>query len=597
MEDSPRSKEDMEQRCEALEAQCSKLERRYKRLESDYKRINIMYKMAERLRDANENEKEKQYFYNRILLRVCADIVFVLDKDMRIMLASETLAHLLGAPDVNAILNQDAERVFRARMPGEFIEEMIDWFRTVTDTALPLNITRTVFLLGGPEMTFDCTLSPAVGKFGVIEGIVINMHDITEMDMAKRRAEEASHSKSSFLATMSHEIRTPLNAIIGLSEIEMQKDIPDETRENLEKIFISGSNLLGIINDILDISKIEAGSMDIVPIGYSMSELVSSVIQLNLVRIGSKNIAFGLEMDHTIPRELVGDELRVKQVLNNLLSNACKYTAEGFVKLSVEWAREGDRARVRFEVSDSGQGIRPEDLDRLFNEYTQLNARANRNIEGTGLGLSITKKLVELMNGNITAESEFGKGSIFAVTILQKIADETQVGAGAVNDLKEFNFGGYCGKWSKNLIRSYMPYGNVLVVDDIDINLDVAMGLLLPYGLRVDCVTSGREAIEKITEGGEDDSETPIYDLILMDHMMPEMDGIETTGIIRRDVGTDYARTVPIIALTANAMAGDEEMFLASGFDGFISKPIDIMKLDLELNKRIRDKHKITDNA
>ena len=446
-------------------------------------------------------------------------------------------------------------------------------------------------------MTFDCSLSPAVSKFGVIEGIVFNMHDITELDEAKKKAEEASNSKSEFLATMSHEIRTPLNAIIGLSEIEMQKELPAQTHENLEKIFGSGSNLLGIINDILDISKIEAGSMEIIPINYDTLALISSAIQLNLLRIGSKNIAFGLEMDHTIPKELFGDELRVKQILSNLLSNACKYTAEGFVKMSVGWKKERDCARLRFEVSDSGQGIRPENLDKLFNEYTQLNSKANRNIEGTGLGLSITKKLIELMNGTITVESEFGKGSVFTVTVLQKIVDEAPVGVRAVDDLKQFRFDDYDSKWIKNLVRSYMPYGSVLVVDDIDINLDVATGLLLPYGLRVDCVSSGREAIEKITKAGDINSGIPLYDLVLMEHMMPEMDGIETTETIRRDIGTDYARTVPIIALTANAMIGNEEMFLSKGFDGFISKPIDIMKLDRELNKRIRDKHLFKDDS
>ncbi|MCL2684022.1 MAG: ATP-binding protein [Synergistaceae bacterium] len=538
-----------------------------------------------------------QNFYNRVLLRACADIIFVLDKDMRIVLASDTLAHLLGAPDIGAILHLDMARVFSARMPNELIEEMIGWFNTVSDTALPINITRTVFLLGGSEMTFDFTVSPAVGKFGVIEGIVFDMYDITELDAAKRRAEEASHSKSAFLATMSHEIRTPLNAIMGLSEIEMRKDLPTETRDNLEKIYRSGSNLLGIINDILDISKIEAGSMEIVPSDYNTSELVSSAIQLNLVRIGSKNIAFGLEMDHTIPRRLFGDELRVKQILSNLLSNACKYTEEGFVKLSVVWVKEGDHARLGFRVTDSGQGIRVEDMKKLFDDYTQLNARANRNIEGTGLGLAITKRLAELMNGTVTAESEFGKGSVFTVTVLQKIVDEEPVGACAVNDLIELRFDDSCYERGKNLIRSYMPYGSVLVVDDIDINLDVVSGLLMPYGLRVDCVSSGREAIEKITEVGRKDSETPLYDLVLMDHMMPEMDGIETTERIRRDIGTDYARIVPIIALTANAMTGNEEMFLSKGFDGFISKPIDIMRLDLELNKRIRDKHKIKDDS
>jgi CheY-like chemotaxis protein len=591
VEEPSQNYDQLRQQFKELSSKYTKLERELRRRDSDYKRIGIMYKSAERLRDTNEAEKELQYFYNRLLLKACADIIFVVDINMRVVLATETLALLLGVTDAGMIMNQEMERVFYAKMPREWIDEMAELFRAVSDTLRPVNCRKTIALSDGGEMTFDCTLSPAVGKNGVLEGIVFIMHDITELDLAKKRAEEASRSKSSFLATMSHEIRTPLNAIMGLSEIEMQKELPRETRDNLEKIFSSGSSLLGIINDILDISKIEAGSMEMVPTEYGVSGLVSSAIQLNLVRIGSKNIAFGLEMDHTIPKALYGDELRVKQILNNLLSNACKYTAEGFVKLSVGWEPSGGRALLRFAVSDSGQGIRPEDLDKLFTEYRQLNARANRHIEGTGLGLSITKKLAELMGGSITAESEFGKGSTFTITVEQGIVDSTPVGARAVKDLKEFRFGDYNSKRAKNLIRTYMPYGNVLVVDDVDINLEVVMGLLLPYGLNVDCVSSGREAIEKITLAGLEGSGVPRYDLVLMDHMMPGMDGIEATERIRGEIGTDYARAVPIIALTANAMTGNEEMFLSRGFDGFISKPIDIMKLDVELNRRIRDKY------
>jgi signal transduction histidine kinase/CheY-like chemotaxis protein len=503
---------------------------------------------------------------------------------------------LLGASDISRIVNHDIERVFSMRMPKACVDDMIGMCRAVSETSLPIDCVRTIVMSDGCELTFDMMLSPATGKNGVVEGIVFIMHDITELDMAKRKAEEASRSKSSFLATMSHEIRTPLNAIMGLSEIEMQKELPKTTHDSLEKIFSSGSSLLGIINDILDISKIEAGSMEMIPTDYGTSGLVSSAIQLNLVRIGSKNIAFGLEMDPSIPKGLNGDELRVKQILNNLLSNACKYTAEGFVKLSVGWEREGDFARLKFSVSDSGQGIRPEDLAKLFTEYQQLNASANRHIEGTGLGLSITKKLVELMGGEISAESEFGKGSTFTAVFLQKIVDEAPVGAKTVSDLKGFRFGDYNNKRNKNLIRTYMPYGNVLVVDDVDINLEVVCGLLMPYGVNVDCVMSGPEAIKKIKLAGDENSGAPRYDLVLMDHMMPGMDGIETTEAIRRDIGTEYARTVPIIALTANAMTGNEEMFLSKGFDGFISKPIDIMRLDVELNKRIRDKHSAPDD-
>jgi len=589
LEEVLRKYEQLENEHRKLEISYNRLERQMRRQGSDYRRIGIMYKSAERLRDANEAEKELQYLYNRLLLRACADVIFVLDRNMRIVLATDTLSRVLGVSDNGRIVNHDFGTVFSANFSADWISDILEMCRNVLETSTPVNCASGVLLPGGREMTFDCTLTPASGKNGEIEGIVFIMHDVTELDMAKKRAEEASYSKSAFLATMSHEIRTPLNAIMGLSEIEMQKELPNDTHDNLEKIYSSGASLLGIINDILDISKIEAGSMEMIPIDYETSGLVSSAIQLNLVRLGAKNVAFGFDMDPTIPAWLNGDELRVKQILNNLLSNACKYTAEGFVKLGVEWEAYGDSARLKFIVSDSGQGIRPDDLDKLFTEYKQLNASANRHIEGTGLGLSITKKLLELNGGTISVESEFGYGSVFTATVVQKIVDPTPVGAKAVADLKTFRFGDYRNsKRTKNLVRVYMPYGNVLVVDDVDINLEVVKGLLLPYGLNVDCVSSGIEAIERIKAAGAGDVSR--YDMVLMDHMMPEMDGIETTKRIREEIGTEYARTVPVIALTANAMAGNEEMFINNGFDGFISKPIDIMRLDMELNKWIRAK-------
>jgi signal transduction histidine kinase/AmiR/NasT family two-component response regulator len=418
---------------------------------------------------------------------------------------------------------------------------------------------------------------------GESRGTFIDITDITSLVLSKLEAEAASRSKSSFLATMSHEIRTPLNAIIGLSEIEIQKDLPPDTHEDLEKIYNSGSGLLGIINDILDISKIEAGSFELVPVEYDTPSLINDTVQLNIVRIGSKPINFELDLDETLPCRLYGDELRVKQILNNLLSNAFKYTQEGKVTLGIHWEKEGEEALLFLSVADTGRGIKKEDLGKLFGEYSQLDTRANRKIEGTGLGLSITKKLTGMMGGEIGVESDYGKGSTFTVKLRQKIAGPVSIGRDVAENLKSFRFRQDKRSRGKNLIRSYMPYGRVLVVDDVPINLEVARGLMIPYGLTIDCAGSGREAIAKVRE------EKMRYDAIFMDHMMPEMDGIEATEIIRNEIGTEYARKVPIIALTANAITGNEEMFLARGFNAFISKPIDIMRLDRVLNQWVRD--------
>jgi signal transduction histidine kinase/DNA-binding response OmpR family regulator len=425
-------------------------------------------------------------------------------------------------------------------------------------------------------------------QFAVIIGSAITMmlmcYFIIRLSREKTRSDEESFSKSSFLARMSHEMRTPLNAVIGLSEVEMQGELPEKTRDNLEKIYNAGSSLRDIVNDILDISKIESGNFELVPVRYSIANLLSDTAQINIVRIASKPVAFELSANETIPGYFYGDEMRIRQILNNLLSNAFKYTKEGRVTLRLDWERHNGGAWLMFSVSDTGAGIKKENLDRLFSEYYRVDNRESLYVEGTGLGLSITKNLVELMGGSITAESEYGKGSVFSVKFPQQILDETPIGKETAENLRSFRFMGRRSAGGRNLVRTRMPYGRVLVVDDVPTNLDVAKGLMLPYGLEIDTAPGGREAIEKIR------SEKTRYDVVFMDHMMPDMDGIETTRVIRGEIGTEYARTVPIIALTANALRGNEEMFLSNGFDAFISKPIDIVQLDAALNRWVRDK-------
>jgi len=414
----------------------------------------------------------------------------------------------------------------------------------------------------------------------------IAVHERTlELEKQTEIAIQANRAKSQFLATMSHEIRTPLNAVIGLSEIELRKNLPESSRENIVQIYQSGSSLLGIINDILDISKIEAKNFELIPVEYETASLLSDTVMLNRVRIASKPIVFALEISGDFPLMLVGDELRIKEVLNNLLSNAIKYTKEGSVTMTVAWERFSGReneALLRFGVRDTGIGIRKEDISKLFSGYTQFDTRANRKIEGTGLGLEITKKLVEMMGGSISVESEYGKGSVFAVEIIQGIVDYKPIGEETAGKLKSFNY--TAERKGEDIDRSWMPYGKVLVVDDLPVNLQIARGLLEPYGLQVDTVESGQKAIELI------EAENPMYDLIFMDHMMPEMDGIEAVRIIRQESDSEYGRNVPIIALTANALVGSTEMFLSKGFNGFIPKPIDIVQLDEALNKWVRDK-------
>jgi CheY-like chemotaxis protein/nitrogen-specific signal transduction histidine kinase len=397
---------------------------------------------------------------------------------------------------------------------------------------------------------------------------------------------QASKAKSEFLATMSHEIRTPLNAVIGLAEIEMRSSLPEDSMDNIMRIHQSGSTLLGIINDLLDISKIEAGAFELVPVVYETAYFINDTINLNRVRIGSKPINFILEINGDFPQKLIGDELRVKQILNNLLSNAVKYTNEGAVTLSVSSspAGDGNETRLRFAVRDTGIGIRKEDIEKLFTVYTQFDLNTNRKVEGTGLGLEITKKLVEMMGGNISVESEYGKGSVFTVMFIQKLVDSENIGEETAEKLRNFKY--IAGRKQDDIVPSWMPNKKVLVVDDVPVNIMVVEGLLEPYGVQIDSALSGKEAVEKIM------AEDTHYDLVFMDHMMPEMDGIEAVRIIREweKQKNRLDNKVPIVALTANALAGNMEMFISEGFDGYISKPIDIIEINEALNKWVRDK-------
>ena len=400
---------------------------------------------------------------------------------------------------------------------------------------------------------------------------------------AKELAEESVKVKTEFLANMSHEIRTPMNAVLGVTEIMIQYErLPAEIEEGLDKIYNACDMLLGIINDILDFSKIEAGKLDILSAHYMTASLINDSVHLNMMRMDSKPIEFELLIGKNIPENLIGDELRIKQILNNLLSNAYKYTDSGTVTLEVnierEKTEEEDSVVLVLIVRDTGHGMTKDQLSRLFEEYSRFHEDTYRTIEGTGLGLTITRHLVNLMNGEIKVESKPNVGTSVTIKLPQKLVDESVISNEISENLQQFRKNYVTHKKRSQIVRDHMPYGSVLIVDDVETNLYVATGLLRPYKLNIETVTRGREAINKIKSG-------KVYDIVFMDHMMPEMDGIEVTGHMR-DLGYKH----PIIALTANAVAGQADMFLRNGLDDFISKPIDVRQLNFILNKYIRDK-------
>ncbi|MCL2603995.1 MAG: ATP-binding protein [Defluviitaleaceae bacterium] len=402
-----------------------------------------------------------------------------------------------------------------------------------------------------------------------------NSVDITELIAAKDAAEESNRAKGVFLARMSHEIRTPMNAILGISEIELRNQrIPVDTGEAFRNIHESGNLLLNIINDILDFSKIDAGKLEIFPHKYDIPSLVNDTVQLNQMKYESKPITFEVTVHEDTPMSLIGDELRIRQIFNNLLSNAFKYTDSGEVKLSIhtEPNTGTNRTTLVLQISDTGQGMDGEQIAKLYDAYSRFNTEDNRWVTGTGLGMTITKQLVDMMDGEINVESEYGKGTTFTVRLPQDVYGTEICGPDVIRRATVV----------KHQYNAYdaMPYGNVLVVDDVGTNLYVAKGMLTPYELNVDTAGSGFEAIDKVKERG-------VYDVIFMDHMMPKMDGMETVRILRE---TGY--TAPIVALTANAVVGQAEIFLDNGFDGFISKPIDSRDLNQILQKFVKNEER-----
>lgn len=413
-------------------------------------------------------------------------------------------------------------------------------------------------------------------QFELVEATNVLHEQMLEQIKLKEKAEAADKAKTTFLANMSHEIRTPMNAIIGITEIVLRDQLTEEQRDYLKQMHYAEKNLLAIINDILDFSKIEAGKMEIHEAAYDLDALLVDVENILVTRIEDKKLELRFMVNHRIPKYLHGDDVKIRQLIINLANNAIKFTNEGSVGIWVDYEkRSEDQIILKVSVRDTGIGIKEEDLKRLFQSFQQVDSERNRRIEGTGLGLAITKALVELMNGDLRVESEYGKGSVFIFEIPQTVISQN------VPKLQEVE--------NKEEVFTATD-AKILIVDDNAMNRQVAIGLLQPLQMQIDTASSGPDAIQMVKQKE--------YDMIFMDHMMPGMDGIEATKLIRALPGERFGK-VPIVALTANAVSGVREIFLKEGMDDFIAKPIEMSEMIRILKKwlYINDAQNVTETV